>query len=134
MPGERLRHLKVLGLACAFVGIAIAFADGLRLPTRHELIGDTMELAAAVLWGATTVVIKASRHARRARLLGRYRIASRRLFLLHPALRHGLRLRLSLGGHPLALTVAMGFVAVGIYLVNRLPRTRPAIRGTPPPR
>ncbi len=63
VPGERLSRLKVLGLACAFVGIAIAFGDGLRLPTRRELVGDTMELGAAILWGATTVVIKASRHA-----------------------------------------------------------------------
>lgn len=62
IPGERLRATKILGLACAFVGLAIAFADGLRLPTRRELIGDGMELLAAVLWGATTVVIKASRH------------------------------------------------------------------------
>jgi drug/metabolite transporter (DMT)-like permease len=62
VPGERLRGVKSVGLACAFAGIAIAFADGLRLPTRRELLGDTMVLAGAVCWGATTVVIKASRH------------------------------------------------------------------------
>jgi drug/metabolite transporter (DMT)-like permease len=61
VPGERLSRLKLVGLVCAFVGLAIAFGDGLRLPTRRELIGDTMELAAAVLWGAITVVIKAGR-------------------------------------------------------------------------
>ena len=64
VPGDRLRRLKVVGLLCAFAGIALAFADGLRLPTRRELVGDVMELVAAVLWGATTVVIKASRHGR----------------------------------------------------------------------
>jgi drug/metabolite transporter (DMT)-like permease len=62
VPGERLTRLKILGLACAFTGLAIAFADGLRLPTRRELVGDVMELGAAILWGAMTIVIKASRH------------------------------------------------------------------------
>ena len=60
ISGERLRRAKVLGLACAFAGLALAFADGLRLPTRREMIGDGMELLAAVLWGVTTVVIKAA--------------------------------------------------------------------------
>ena len=64
IPGERLRAIHVLGLAAAFAGIAVAFAEALRLPTNRELIGDAMALAAAVFWGATTVVIKASRLAR----------------------------------------------------------------------
>lgn len=63
LPGERLTRLKTLGLVCAFAGLALAFADGLRLPTRRELAGDVMALGAAVLWGATTLVIKA--HPRR---------------------------------------------------------------------
>ena len=58
---EPLRGLKVLGLLSAFAGLALAFADGLRLPTRRELGGDLLELAGAVLWGATTLVIKARR-------------------------------------------------------------------------
>jgi drug/metabolite transporter (DMT)-like permease len=61
VPGERLRAVQVFGLLCAFAGIAIAFGDALRLPTRRELIGDVMELVAAILWGATTVLVKASR-------------------------------------------------------------------------
>lgn len=64
VPGERLHGAKVAGLACAFVGIAVAFADALRLPTRDELLGDTLVLGGAVCWGATTVVIKASRRVR----------------------------------------------------------------------
>jgi drug/metabolite transporter (DMT)-like permease len=59
LPGERLSRRKALGLACAFAGVALAFADGLRLPSRRELVGDALELAGAVLWGATTLVIKA---------------------------------------------------------------------------
>jgi drug/metabolite transporter (DMT)-like permease len=62
VPGERLGGVKVLGLACAFTGLAIAFADALRLPSRRELVGDLMELGGAVCWGATTVLIKGSRH------------------------------------------------------------------------
>ncbi len=58
IPGERIRLLQMIGLICAFAGILAAFGDGLTLPDRRMLIGDLMLVAAAVLWGATTVVIK----------------------------------------------------------------------------
>ena len=61
LPNERMRMIQALGLLCAFAGVAVAFADALRLPTSRELIGDAMILLAAVAWGATTVLIKASR-------------------------------------------------------------------------
>jgi drug/metabolite transporter (DMT)-like permease len=61
VPNERMRVIQAVGLLCAFAGVAVAFADGLRLPTSRELIGDAMILLAAVAWGATTVLIKASR-------------------------------------------------------------------------
>ncbi|HEX6980850.1 MAG TPA: DMT family transporter [Alphaproteobacteria bacterium] len=61
IPGERLRLLQWFGLASAFGGIVVTFGDALRLPTRHELIGDAMIICAAALWAATTVVIKATR-------------------------------------------------------------------------
>ncbi len=61
LPGERLQWLQWAGLVCAFIGICIAFADALRLPTHRELTGDVMALLAALFWGATTVMIKASR-------------------------------------------------------------------------
>ena len=61
IPGERLRPLQWLGLAAAFGGIVVTFGDALRLPTRHELIGDVMVFAAAAVWAATTVIIKATR-------------------------------------------------------------------------
>ena len=50
-----------MGLLCAFAGTALAFGDALRLPTYNELLGDGLAFLAAILWGATTVVIKASR-------------------------------------------------------------------------
>ncbi len=64
VPGERLRLVQVVGLVSAFAGVAIAFADGVGLGGDGSLLGDALAVAAAVLWGATTVVIKASRLAR----------------------------------------------------------------------
>jgi len=61
VPGDRLTRVRSLGLLVAFAGIVVAFADALRLPTRVELLGDMLCLAAAFAWGATTVLIKVSR-------------------------------------------------------------------------
>lgn len=58
-PEDRLHAAKIAGLVAAFVGLTLAFADGLRLPTHRELRGDGLELLSAVLWAATTLVIKA---------------------------------------------------------------------------
>lgn len=60
IPGEHLRKIQTLGLCCAFVGIAVAFRESLSFPTYRMLIGDAMLTVAAVFWGATTVLIKAS--------------------------------------------------------------------------
>jgi len=64
IPGEHLKRTQVLGLCCAFVGIGVAFRDSLSLPTHRMLLGDVMLVGAAVLWGATTVLVKASPLAR----------------------------------------------------------------------
>jgi drug/metabolite transporter (DMT)-like permease len=61
VPGERLRAVQVAGFVLAFLGVVLVFGDALRMPTRQELTGDAMVLLAAVLWGALTVVIKATR-------------------------------------------------------------------------
>lgn len=60
IPGEHLRMIQVVGLCCAFAGIAVAFRESLSFPTYRMLIGDFMLVGAAVLWGATTVLVKAS--------------------------------------------------------------------------
>ena len=60
IPGERMHKVQVMGLICAFAGIVIAFSESLRLPSYSMFIGDCMLAIAAVLWGATTVLIKAS--------------------------------------------------------------------------
>jgi drug/metabolite transporter (DMT)-like permease len=60
IPGEHLRKIQGIGLCCAFTGIVIAFRESLSFPTYKMLIGDGMLAIAAVLWGAVTVMIKAS--------------------------------------------------------------------------
>ncbi len=60
IPGETLSRTQVSGLCLAFIGILVAFNESLNLPTRQMLMGDAMLTAAAVLWGATTVIIKAT--------------------------------------------------------------------------
>lgn len=60
VPGERLNLGQALGLVCAFGGVAIAFADGFG-KSGGSLYGDLLALGAAVLWGATTVLIKSTK-------------------------------------------------------------------------
>lgn len=60
IPGEHMRMVQVLGLCCAFAGIALAFRESLSFQANRMLIGDLMLIGAAVFWGATTVLIKAS--------------------------------------------------------------------------
>lgn len=60
IPNEKLNKLQYIGLTSAFLGIVIAFGESFTLPSDTMLIGDAMLILAAVLWGATTVLIKAS--------------------------------------------------------------------------
>jgi drug/metabolite transporter (DMT)-like permease len=59
---ERLSALQFGGLVAAFAGVASAFAEGFVAPAAGEQqwIGDALGVAAAVLWGATTLVIRAT--------------------------------------------------------------------------
>jgi drug/metabolite transporter (DMT)-like permease len=58
IPGERLTVARVGGLTVAFVGLCLAFAEGLTLPSRAALVGDGIELVGGFMWGATTVAVK----------------------------------------------------------------------------
>lgn len=60
IPDEQLNIIQIIGLCSAFIGIIAAFHESMGLPTFGMLIGDSMLMAAAVFWGATTVLIKAS--------------------------------------------------------------------------
>ncbi|HYN26755.1 MAG TPA: DMT family transporter, partial [Burkholderiales bacterium] len=59
VPSERLRPLQWAGVLCAFAGITLAFGDGFAA-SRSSLLGDAFGAIAAVLWAATTVVIRAT--------------------------------------------------------------------------
>jgi drug/metabolite transporter (DMT)-like permease len=60
IPGERLNLMQVVGLGCAFFGVVLAFSESLDYSTHRMLLGDSMIVGAAVLWGSTTVLVKAS--------------------------------------------------------------------------
>lgn len=59
--GERLVPGQWLGVLLAFAGLVIAFWDGLRAEGRPTLLGDLFGVLAAVMWAATTIVIRATR-------------------------------------------------------------------------
>jgi drug/metabolite transporter (DMT)-like permease len=58
--GERLGVAKLAGLGSAFLGVILAFADRLSLPSESALLGDALCVAAAIFWGATIVIVKGS--------------------------------------------------------------------------
>src|SRR5439155_18802594 len=60
VPGDRLTAGKLTGLAAALAGLAVAMGEGLAAPGRPTLLGDLLSLMAAVMWGATTVFIRAT--------------------------------------------------------------------------
>ncbi len=61
VPGERLNAVQWTGVMLAFLGVALAFADGFSTARGSTLIGDAFGVIAAALWAATTVVIRSTR-------------------------------------------------------------------------
>jgi drug/metabolite transporter (DMT)-like permease len=68
VAGERMRRMQWVGIAIAFAGIALAFADGFVQPANHGhgstlagLAGDALGVLGGVAWAATTVVIRGTR-------------------------------------------------------------------------
>jgi drug/metabolite transporter (DMT)-like permease len=61
VPSEKLGAAQWVGLALAFAAVALAFSEGLGAAgTGRQMRGDLLALAAGVLWGLTTLVIRAS--------------------------------------------------------------------------
>jgi drug/metabolite transporter (DMT)-like permease len=60
---ERLAGPQMAGLVIAFAGVAWAFAEGFTKPAAgpRQWLGDALGVGAAVLWGATTLAIRATR-------------------------------------------------------------------------
>ena len=60
VPGETLAPLQWAGVFTAFAGLVLAFADGFAASGASTLLGDSFGAIAAVLWAATTVLIRTS--------------------------------------------------------------------------
>jgi drug/metabolite transporter (DMT)-like permease len=132
VPAERLTRLQGIGLVGAFGGIVLAFGDNLSLPDRRQMIGDCMLLAAAVMWGATTVTIRTTRlasvHAGKTLF---YQLAMSAVTLPLASLALGEK---GVIGHPSALvwtafafqTVIVAFASylTWFWLISRYPATR----------
>jgi drug/metabolite transporter (DMT)-like permease len=59
---ERLGAIQIAGLVMAFAGVAWAFSDGFgHAAGPRQRLGDTLGVLAGVLWGATTLAIRATR-------------------------------------------------------------------------
>lgn len=63
VPGEKLARAQWAGVLVAFAGIALAFGDAFAA-ARGTLLGDAFGMIAALLWAATTVLIRATSLAR----------------------------------------------------------------------
>lgn len=55
---EKLTFYKFLGLILAFFGLYLVFAGKPKTYSEKMLLGDLLEIAAAIFWGATTIYIK----------------------------------------------------------------------------
>jgi drug/metabolite transporter (DMT)-like permease len=60
VTSERLRGLQWVGLLCAFVAVVFALREGFSGGPASTARGDLLGLVAGMLWGLTTVVIRAS--------------------------------------------------------------------------
>ncbi|MGH6639929.1 MAG: DMT family transporter [Polaromonas sp.] len=60
VKSERLRGLQWIGLLCSFVAVVFALREGFAGGSASTALGDVLGLAAGMLWGLTTVVIRAS--------------------------------------------------------------------------
>ena len=61
VPTESLRKVQWLGLALAFGAVALAFGQGLVNYQNGQWRGDILGLAAGMLWGLTTLVLRSPR-------------------------------------------------------------------------
>ena len=60
---EALDRWQLAGLVAAFAGVVWAFFEGFTRPAYgpHQWLGDALGIAAALLWGMTTLVLRGSR-------------------------------------------------------------------------
>jgi drug/metabolite transporter (DMT)-like permease len=58
LKGDRLTTNKVAGLILAFVGVVALLSRYAALPSHKQLLGDFLAMLSALLWAATTLVIR----------------------------------------------------------------------------
>lgn len=130
---ERLDRWQALGLAGAFAGVVWAFAEGFARPAAgdRQWLGDLLGIAAAALWGGTTLVVRGSALGRaRAEVALLYQLAVSALALAIDAVAAGEPWPAHLTGAslwPLAFqTVVISFASylVWFWLVRHYPATR----------
>jgi drug/metabolite transporter (DMT)-like permease len=115
--GERLSALQWSGVALAFAGLFLAFAEGF-FSGRRTWIGDLCGVIAAVLWASTTVLIRATSlsHATATKTLF-YQLAVSALLLPAASILMGERGVVSLSATALASLAYQGvIVAFATYL------------------
>lgn len=64
LPADRFHLPQWIGLGLSFAGMLVAFGVPTPALDPRQMIGDVMMVAAALLWAATTLLIKASRLSR----------------------------------------------------------------------
>lgn len=64
VKSERLRPVQWVGLACAFLAVAFALQDRGIAGSGSSLRGDLLGIAAGLMWGLTTVIVRTTALAR----------------------------------------------------------------------
>ena len=131
VKSETLRPVQWAGLACAFAAVAFALREGFSAVGAPTWVGDVMALVAGMLWGLTTVVIRASSLAKvSAEKLLFYQVAVSTVTL--PLLSLALGERWSWRFSPFALTSLVLQTVVGafasylawMWMLGRYPATK----------
>jgi len=131
VKSETLRPVQWVGLACAFAAVAFALREGFSAAGAPTWVGDVMALVAGMLWGLTTVVIRASSLAKvSAEKLLFYQVAVSTVTL--PLLSLALGERWSWRFSPFALTSLVLQTVVGafasylawMWMLGRYPATK----------
>ena len=130
---ERLSRVQMVGLLIAFAGVAWAFEEGFSSPAAgpHQLLGDALGVAAGVLWGATTLAIRATKlSAASAEKTLLYQLAISGAMLLLIAVMQGAPLPTRLStlawasmGFQIVIVTALSYL-VWFWLIRTYPATR----------
>ncbi|PLQ02341.1 DMT family transporter [Cupriavidus pauculus] len=121
VPGEHLQRSQWTGVALAFLGMVLAFADGIVAASTQSstLLGDALGVLAGALWAATTIVVRGSKlsHAPASKTL-LYQLAVSAVLLLVMAVAAGQIHRVEVTGFVVAsLFYQSVLIAFASYLI-----------------